>query len=217
MAIPTITGLGPDPSFEDVTLKINSLVNELRNTLLTLDTINVLELNAEVITANTVTADKMNVNQLSAISANLGHIIAGVVESIQMISSIITGSLIQTSPEGVFPRIELASSNRVFRVQGSPDDDLRMYVAGTQPILLFSNQFGTTTIDKVGSDFTTYNTANININSGGRVYLNGVDIISTLNGKANAFYGITGSVSLTNVGGGVTTLLFSNGILTSVI
>lgn len=72
MAIPTLTGLGPDPNFEDVVLKIGNLVHELRNALLTLDTVNVLELNAEVITAGSITADKIGANEITAneIAAN---------------------------------------------------------------------------------------------------------------------------------------------------
>lgn len=72
MGIPTITGLGPDPQYEDLVNKINSLVNELRNALLTLDTVNVLELNAEVITAGSITADKIGANEITAneIAAN---------------------------------------------------------------------------------------------------------------------------------------------------
>lgn len=178
------------------------------------DNIEVGTLTAEEIMANTITADKMSVNELSAITANLGHITAGLIEAVTII-----GSLIQTSPEGVFPRIELSSSNRVFRVQGSASEDLRMYVAGTQPILLFGNQFGSTLLEKNGSEFSVFNAGNININtgSGGRVNLNNVDVLSALNGKANAFTGITGSVSYTDVGGNPRTLIFSNGVLTGVI
>lgn len=87
--VPTFTGLGPNPQFEDVTRKINTLVMELRNLMLSLDTLNVVELNAEVIiantitadkiAANTITADKMNVTELSAIVANLGTITAGTI------------------------------------------------------------------------------------------------------------------------------------------
>lgn len=95
MPVPTFTGMGPNPSFEDVTRKINTLVMELRNLMLSLDTLNVVELNAEVIIANTITANKMNVTELSAITANLGTITAGTV----------TGALIQN---------QTAEGNRVY-------------------------------------------------------------------------------------------------------
>ena len=55
------------------------------------------------IMANSITADKMDVTELSAISANLGHIIAGLIESIE-----IYGSYIATA-NGTYPRIELSS------------------------------------------------------------------------------------------------------------
>lgn len=77
MPVPSFGGLPPYPEFKDVVDKVNRLVNELRNLLLNLDTLNVVELDAEVIIANTITADKMNVTELSAITANLGTITAG--------------------------------------------------------------------------------------------------------------------------------------------
>ncbi|MFB5761023.1 hypothetical protein [Paenibacillus medicaginis] len=56
---------------------------------------------AEKIQANAVTASKIDVDELSAISANLGWITAGIIESIE-----IYGSLIATRRTG-FPRIQL--------------------------------------------------------------------------------------------------------------
>lgn len=96
--VPTFTGLGPNPQFEDVTRKINTLVMELRNLMLSLDTLNVVELDADVIIAGTVTAEKMNVTELSAISANMGTITAGT----------IIGALIKTALSG--QRIQMDST-----------------------------------------------------------------------------------------------------------
>lgn len=91
MPLPTLTGLRPKPTTEDIIRKINELVNELNMLLLNLDTLNVVSLNAEVIeantitgdkiAANTITADKLDVDELSAITANLGTVTAGSITS----------------------------------------------------------------------------------------------------------------------------------------
>lgn len=100
MPIPTFTGMGPNPSFDDVTKKLNTLVMELRNLMLGLDTLNIIELNASVITAlsitadkikaGEITADKMNVSELSAIAANLGTITAGIINAVTINSATIS-------------------------------------------------------------------------------------------------------------------------------
>lgn len=89
---------------EDVKNKINSVIRELNHFLVSLDTLNILELNAKVITAESITGDKISagaitaekieagavtaekitVDELSAISADLGHITAGIVEAVQV-------------------------------------------------------------------------------------------------------------------------------------
>lgn len=227
MGIPALTGLGPDPSYEDVVVKINSLVNELRNALLTLDTVNVLELNAEVITAgsitadkigaNEITADKMNVNQLSAISADLGHITAGTIEAVQIFGSVITGTVVQTKPEGQYPRTYIAGDDSVLEIQGSGNEDYRVYVAGTQPIHILRNNFGSTVIQKESNQYIMFHPGDMQFNPTGGFLINGVNVISEINSKANAFSGVTGSVSLAGVEGQVRTLLMNNGVITDVI
>lgn len=87
------------------------LTKELTWLLNNLDTRNVNELNAEKIVAGSivtdklaagaVTADKISVNELSAITADLGHITAGLIESIE-----IYGSYISTRRNG-YPKAEL--------------------------------------------------------------------------------------------------------------
>lgn len=54
--VPTFTGLGPSPTFEDITKKVNVLVMELRNTLLSLDSLNVVSLTADHIDTGTLNA-----------------------------------------------------------------------------------------------------------------------------------------------------------------
>lgn len=69
-------------------------------------------LDVKNIRANSITADRLKVDELSAISANLGHITAGLIEAVTMI-----GSLIMTSQPGDFPRAEMSSTDKMFKVQ----------------------------------------------------------------------------------------------------
>ncbi|WP_410512046.1 hypothetical protein PaeBR_18680 [Paenibacillus sp. BR2-3] len=128
MPIPTFTGLPPDPTFAELVSKLNTVVKQMQNLLLNLDTLNIRSLNAEVIEAETitagklaansvetenlvsgsVTAEKITVNELSAISADLGYITAGLIESIE-----IYGSYIATR-NGVFPRAEMSNTEHLF-------------------------------------------------------------------------------------------------------
>lgn len=111
--VPDFGGLPPYANFDDVTIKVNDLVQRLRQLLLNLDTLNIRSLNAKVIEAGTITADKMNVNELSAISANLGHITAGLIESVE-----IYGSYIATRYNS-YPRAELDSTENLFGAYAS--------------------------------------------------------------------------------------------------
>lgn len=95
---------------------VGKMTKELSWLLNNLDTRNVNELNAEVIIANTITADKMDVNELSAITANLGHITAGLIESIR-----IFGSYIATR-NGAFPRAELNNVGDLLAVYTDADN-----------------------------------------------------------------------------------------------
>lgn len=79
------------------------LTEELTYLLNNLDTRNVNELNAEVIIAKTITADKMSVNELSAISANIGKVTSGE----------IYGNYIATR-EDAYPRSEMSNEDNLF-------------------------------------------------------------------------------------------------------
>ncbi|KGE20061.1 hypothetical protein [Paenibacillus wynnii] len=119
------------PNIDTVETDIKVLVSQLLNAyakltkeltwlLNNLDTRNVNELNAEKIVAGSimtdklaagaVTADKISVNELSAITADLGHITAGLIESIE-----IFGSYIATRRND-FPRAEMNNSGDLLAV-----------------------------------------------------------------------------------------------------
>lgn len=109
------------------------LTEELTYLLNNLDTRNVNELNAEVITANSITADKINVNELSAITANLGHIISGLVESVE-----IYGSYIATR-RGAYPRCEISSDQNLFGAYQSFSNFVKIFtpLAELTPVIMF--------------------------------------------------------------------------------
>lgn len=130
------------------------LTEELTYLLNNLDTRNVNELNAEVITANSitsdkiqansitanhiqanaVTADKIDVNELSAISARLGHIISGLIESVE-----IYGSYIATR-RGGYPKSEMSSDENMFGAFQSPSNFVKIYTPLSEltPVIMFS-------------------------------------------------------------------------------
>lgn len=84
--------------------------------------------------AGAVTADKIDVNELSAISANLGHITAGLIEAVQ-----IYGSLISTNRYG-YPRSEMSNTNNLFGSYLSPDNGVEIKPSGWNnvPAVAFS-------------------------------------------------------------------------------
>lgn len=61
MPVPTFSGLPPHATFQDHEDKINTLVNQLRNLLLNLDTLNIAELSADVINAGTINANLVQI------------------------------------------------------------------------------------------------------------------------------------------------------------
>lgn len=72
-------------------------------------------LDVKNIRANSITADRLKVDELSAISANLGHIISGLIEAVTIRSAEIYGSYIATN-EGGFPRTEMSTEDNYFKV-----------------------------------------------------------------------------------------------------
>lgn len=117
-------------SLDELRNAVGKMTKELSWLLINLDTRNVNELNAEVIIAGSiqtdklaagsittdkidagaVTAEKITVDELSAITANLGHITAGLIESIR-----IFGSYVATR-NGTFPRAELNNEGDLLAV-----------------------------------------------------------------------------------------------------
>lgn len=93
MSIPNLPRVDGDMKLEDLANLVARMIKEME-WLLTGN------LDVHNIRAKSITADRMKVDQLSAISADLGHITAGLVEAVTII-----GSLIKTAEFG--QRVEL--------------------------------------------------------------------------------------------------------------
>ncbi|WP_338841991.1 hypothetical protein [Paenibacillus glucanolyticus] len=125
---------------------------------------------AEKIQAGAVTADKITVNELSAISANLGHIVAGLIESVE-----IFGSYIATS-YGSFPFVEMSNTDNMFGAYKSGDNAIQIYspVERLSPVIRFTANGINSFLFYDPSDNTfsvTSSYANIDISTQGDLHL----------------------------------------------
>lgn len=99
----------------------------------------------ENLKAGAVTADKITVDELSAISADLGHITAGLVEAIKMVGSMIIGSYIGTKEPGLYPRTEMSVTGGYFGAFESEDKAIRIiedYLGQGVSLSFFDTGFG---------------------------------------------------------------------------
>lgn len=127
------------------------LTEELTHILNHLDTRNMTEIDGDILVTGTVTAAKIQVEKLSAISADLGKIIAGEVY----------GAYIATR-ENAYPRAEMSSEKNLF---GAYTDGLRkilieaINVNSGSPRLLLESQDGSLSLyqQSTGSNIFTYN------------------------------------------------------------
>jgi hypothetical protein len=216
------------PTQDDIIIKINTIVAQLRELLLTLDDYNF----------DKITAQVMDVQQLSAISADLGTITAGLIESVQ-----IFGSYIATA-NGTYPRAEMSNTANLFSVLvdalnyaqfttstgGGPGlswtsaGSLSAYLAYAAGLIL--STFGTNV------PITLSPTGDIFLSPGGSAKVSawskhvntgtGHTLQQDLDAKANAFTGANGSlpvvvsVDFTAQTYQTLTINFSNGVITSI-
>ncbi len=93
-------------------------------------------LDVKNIRAKSVTADRMDVDELSAITANLGHIISGLIESIE-----IFGSYISTNRFG-YPKAEMSNTQNLFKASSSLGVEVAIEsssFSSSSPSVRFSN------------------------------------------------------------------------------
>lgn len=178
-----------------------------------------------------LTAETIDVNELSAITANLGTIIAGIINGVE-----IYGSYISTG-RGTYPRAEMSSTGKSFTVYKDANNYIQYNAdyAGSPSINIVEN--GTLRGQIVSRNNVPYfsgtnglvlSTASgdIQLNpatTGGRVAIgtwsrlfntsSGRSLQDDLNSKANAFFGYSGSFET----GDGRTVIVSNGIITGVV
>lgn len=129
MPTPQLASLNPNASLDELKDYLVGLNRYLNYLLSSLDTLNISRLDAKVIIADTITADKLNVSELSAISANLGKVIAG----------ILVGAYIATA-DGTYPRTEMDVSGDLLAAYASSDHYIKIDPGlFDDPILSFVN------------------------------------------------------------------------------
>lgn len=188
-------------------------------------------LTSKNIRANSIVADRLDVNELSAITANLGTITAGLIQSVQ-----IFGSYIATA-NGTYPRVEFTSADNFIKAAqdanryvivtpisgGSPA--IQLYDGVATKSLLFYVDSGGSNIAAIGNLDLSASGGYVRYNDWDEVYsigdgqtlqsaLDGLS--SAVSGKANAFSGETVSLAVMLSDSSTATLNFSNGVLTSV-
>ena len=94
------------------------------------DNIRVNGIEAQNIKAGAITAEKIDVEELSAISANVGKVVSGE----------IYGNYIATS-EHSYPRAEMSNTTRMFKVESAPGVGIEMRSIGSQNIVPEMNYF----------------------------------------------------------------------------
>ena len=226
-------------SLEELRDYVIKLQRDLQWLLTNLDDLNINRLNARVIESETittdkiatgaVTADKINVNELSAISANLGTITAGLLLAVQ-----IFGAYIATA-NGTFPRAEMSSSDDLFAAyasatkhidirawtSGQPtfeiyDSGLKfllMYLTSVEKVALLSTGSGIQ-INATGGDLELFSTGDVKVSSFENFIDNstGDSLKDKLDAKQNVISGATGSFETADN----KTVTVINGIVTNI-
>jgi len=183
--------------------------------------------------AGSVTADKIEVEELSAITANLGHITAGLIEAVE-----IFGSFIATSKTS-YPRCEMSDTEHLFVAYATATKLVKMIAAYFNgPALSFEDNGLSLGLLSTPSDFLVQGNYGVSVNGGfGPVHLftsssegvrvdnwtefkrdtDGRSLQQELNGKQNTISGASGTVYVASSPGAAanTPITFTNGIRTS--
>lgn len=198
---------------------------------ITADQIAANTITANEIAANSITADRMNVSQLSAISADLGHITAGLIEAVQ-----IFGSYIATS-QSSFPKVEFSSTDNLIKAMSdannyvalSPSEGLApayTIYASSAIKALIQYVTGRFLLASVGGEDTEISSGKdlyLHAGIGGFVRfaswtevfstLDGQTLQAALNAKQDSISGATGSFDTVDN----KTVIVTNGIVTSIL
>lgn len=148
MPIPTLTVLGPEPSFDDVKFKLNKTIQELNNMLLSLDTLNIAHLSADVIDAGEVNTNlvsirsnlyagayiKLDGNGMIVNNGTFNTFSVGIDGNVTM-----TSALIQSASG--YPKLVMDPANQLFGAYKTADRYVSLETnnasLGGAPVLLF--------------------------------------------------------------------------------
>lgn len=202
MPVPDFGGLPPKPDFNDIVIKVNELVQQLRNLLMNLDSLNVIDLVAETITSGTINA---NVVTIEADDGNKYYrfdengIVAFNGTNNTLDFDLNTGlltliSVLVQSATG-YPRVEINSVNNLIAAYAAANNYIGFNPIGAGNVpalsLVFNNilvasllrSAGGTILSTFGGDpLTLQGAANINIAPAGNLQINGT------NGTSGTFY-----------------------------
>lgn len=152
----------PFKTLEEATDAFAVLQKQVRYLQEHIDVENIISksLTAEVIKAGAITAEEMTVNELSAITANMGKLTSGE----------IYGAYIATS-EGVFPLIEFSSTAKLLRASAAPNKSVSMEALNgttSSPALVFRDGSNATVMDTdlASNEFFIASTGDIQLSSG---------------------------------------------------
>lgn len=149
-------------------------------------------------------------------TVSAGTILGGFISGAAMDGGSITGSLIQTSAAGNYPRAEMSSTSKAFKVEGSPTASIQV-LAGVPNLLYFIDSGSNTQHRQIGTLYTIQSSGRLDLNAPtGGVYINGTDVLTAIAGKANAFTGLTGSVAFLDPSMATRFLHYNNGVITNV-
>lgn len=181
MPVPTFTKLGPRPEFEDLVRKINTIVGELTNLMLNMDSLNVVELTADHISAGTIDANivtirsdltagafvQINGNGMVINDGTQNTFTADILGQVTM-----TGATVR-SKSGIYPYVVMDPDNDLFGAYGGPDQFLIMDSldnTSDTPALIFrdgSSPIATLLyVDPDENEFNIGSTRNIRISGG---------------------------------------------------
>src|SRR3990167_8978704 len=147
MTIPTFTKLGPNPQFKDLVNKINTIVAELINIMLNMDSLNVVSITADHIDAGTLNAGVVTIRgedgsvfyqiDSTGIVANNGTIDT---LNFDLATGLLTlVSAIFKSATG-FPRVEINSSDNLIAAYQSATNFLKIIPSGfSSPAIVISD------------------------------------------------------------------------------
>lgn len=157
------------------------------------DQYDITSIDGGVIVTNTVTADALFVDNLGAISANLGFITAGSINSITIDSSTITGGTIRTSSGNT--RVEMdGSSNKFVIYEGGSIDFELDWTSSLSPYLYAKSSSSATT-----GLFVNNGSGNALASSGNFTCFDNADINGNLD--VDGIFEFSGDAAMQSAGG----------------